>query len=259
MTPPRPALADVLAAFTNGSAAWWRSKFEPRSGLVRRVEVHAHEVNVAGYRGANRAGVFAWGTLTVTDPSEALEILVAHDLWPWPTEGSRAAHWWCESCALSPVEGCSPTEPANVAAIVEVASFGSAALLRTASLADAIAPGSTLEWRSEDLIVMENRARAKSGTWPRLPDLPAEEPHTVEHAAAVEDHVRRMCRITQPGHWREPWPRECPYTSPDVRAAWGALRALTVDDDARPTGIHLLSSPVLPSSPRRVTLCVEAL
>lgn len=280
MTPQRPALAEVLAALTgcdrlNGDAA--------RVGRVVSDGLSVRMRNVE--TGDEFTGVVPWAHAS---PAEAVEALATARLWPWEIGDERAPRWWCEECegtgraqepgpprgrvclccgvpadelAAAPRGIGHVADPPSLAALVAVASLGRPLLQRiTHTLVPWIAraagcPDARVVWR-----VM---GRESIGShYDGLGVTTSNRPRDLVMAAVAREERRPTSNV--PGLWRAPWPVDCPYSgafgTPDdhhgVHAAWPALRALAVGDEAtpKPTGVHLVA---LDAS--RIVLAVEAI
>ena len=260
----------------------WRVRVEPYRSTTqtRRASLRQTEpVREARRVGNTLVAVEVSPAHTIT-PAEATEMLYERGLWPWePGE----AWWGCDACSGSTAETvtllngsttwiecrqCRPsrwgdalgrtTEPPSHAALVAVASLGRPQLLRiTHTLAPVIAraagcPDARVVWR-----VMEREAIKR---------------HHGENCVGWDVSLplvfsREMTptKSNDPRLVRRPWSGECPFSgmfgTPEddhhgVHAAWPALRALAVGDEAtpQPTGVHLVA---LDAS--RIVLAVEAI
>lgn len=149
--PLRPALADVLAVLTGTQPAQW----SPESYRVTAVTCHWAERRPP----PQGMGVDGGVPLTVTDPAEAFETLIARGVLPDAFAGDERRAFWCVHCfgrgtffdeyaggSVSwPCEYCAPPDhdagsglcasPPTIPALVAWASLGPAAILRAEELA----------------------------------------------------------------------------------------------------------------------------
>lgn len=257
MTPARPMLADVLAYLADhgGDARWWREMLDTHPVSIEEsgIEVSRH---------ADRwEELAAWAHAT---PVEAVEALHTGALWPFPTDGDRAARWWCERCdaierrrrgdevptfaAAQPKwRGCGEAGttalPESIAEVVAVASLGASALLRAASLAEEIARAAGHPKAAVVLRVMAREA-------------------IEEHHARASFEARGFPIAVAPFfsyiacHWSDvAWPERCPVAADsDGERMWPMMRALARADVGAPTGVHLVGL-----DEDAVTLAVESL